>query len=101
MYRRPALPSLATGKINLLEHPVIETFFELKWWKIWKVYSLFMVLFLCHSLTVCGYALMEFGHVCSHQRRVSFLNLWMSMCAHNWYLLRKDLVRAEGKCRHY
>jgi hypothetical protein len=61
----------ATGKINLLEHPVIETFFELKWWKIWKVYSFFMVLFLCHTLSTCGYALMEWGHVCSPEQRVS------------------------------
>jgi hypothetical protein len=64
-------PAPATGKINLLEHPVIETFFELKWWKIWKVYSFFMVLFLCHTLSTCGYALMEWGHVCSPEQRVS------------------------------
>ena len=61
---------LATGKINLLEHPIIETFFELKWWKIWPAYSIVMLAFLSHTLAACGYAIMEFGHLCTEEQRV-------------------------------
>jgi hypothetical protein len=63
---------LATGKINLLEHPLIETFFELKWWKIWRPYTIIMLFFLCHTITVCGYAIMEFGKICSKEEKASF-----------------------------
>ena len=54
---------ISSGKKNLLEHPLFQTFIRLKWIKIWKVYLFSFIILCMFMISLYGDVLLQFSHL--------------------------------------
>jgi len=52
---------IGSGKLKLLDHPLVVAFINLKWLAMWKLYMFFMALFFCDMVALTGCILTEHG----------------------------------------